>query len=79
MILFRRGANIFRCSLPDNGHEMAVVNFNGFSLPVYCIFVIKSILCLVCRFDLYFQPGMSDFATAALLILQAPVMSLAGQ
>ena len=26
--------------LPDAGHGMAVVNFNGFSLAVYCIFVI---------------------------------------
>ena len=42
------------------------VYFNGFSLAVYCIF-------LICHkklwhFDSYFQPCMSDFATAAFLI-----------
>ena len=40
MILSRRVANILRCSLPETGHGMAVVNFNGFSLAVYCVFVI---------------------------------------
>ena len=37
MIASRRVEN---CSLPDTGHGMAVVNLNGFSLAVYCIFVI---------------------------------------
>ena len=49
---------------------MAVVSFNGFSLAVHCIFVIchKSYPFLVLHFELYFQPGMPDFATAVLLI-----------
>ena len=70
LILSRRVANILHCSLPDTGHGMAVASFNGFSLTVYCIFVIchKSYPFLVLHFELYFQPGMPDFATAALLI-----------
>ena len=40
-ILSRRIANILRCSLSDTGHGMAVVSFNGFSLAVYCIFVMS--------------------------------------
>ena len=40
LILSRRVANILRCSLPEAGHGMAVVNHNGFSLAVCCIFAI---------------------------------------
>ena len=40
VVLSRRVANILHCSVPDTGHEMAVVNFNGLYLAVYCIFVI---------------------------------------
>ena len=47
---------------------MAVVNFNAFSLSVYCIFVICQKK-LSIHFDLYFQPGVSDFDMAALLML----------
>ena len=67
IFLSRRVANILRCSLPDTGHGMVVDNFNGFSLAVYCIFVIchKNSVRYV---DLCFQPGMSDFARATLLI-----------
>ena len=41
MILSRRVANTLRCSLPETGHGIAVVDYNGFSLAVYCIFVIS--------------------------------------
>ena len=48
---------------------MAVVNFYGFSVAVYCILVIyqKKYPCLVCHFDIHIKPGMPDFATAAML------------
>ena len=32
--------NILRCFLLDNGHGKPVISFKGFSLAVYCIFVI---------------------------------------
>ena len=40
MIVSRLAVNIIRCSLPETGHGMGVINFNGFSPAVYCIFVI---------------------------------------
>ena len=48
---------------------MTVVNFNGFSVAVYCILMIyQKTLSKPCRhFDIYFKLSMSDFATAALL------------
>ena len=48
---------------------MAVVNFNGFSIAVYCILVIYQEMLSMPRmtFDIYFKPGVPDFATAALL------------
>ena len=36
----RRVTDILKCSSPETGHGMAVVNFNGFSVAVYCILVI---------------------------------------
>ena len=35
-----KSQTFFSVSSPETGHGMAVVNFNGFSVAVYCILVI---------------------------------------
>ena len=45
---------------------MAVVRFNRFSVAVYASWSEKNYPCLIWHFDLYFKPGMQNFATAAL-------------
>ena len=47
-ILFRHFTNILRCSLPETGNGMAVVNFSRLSLALYCIFVISVIKSYPC-------------------------------
>ena len=37
IILPRRVSDIPQCSSPESGQGIAVVNFNGFSVAVYCI------------------------------------------
>ena len=58
-----------QCLSPEIGHGMAVVNFNSFTVTVYCMLVIyqKKLSMPFMNFDIHFKPGMPNFATSALL------------
>ena len=69
-LLPRRVTDILQCASPETGHGMAVVSFNGFPVAVCCILVINQKKLSMPRMtlnDICFEPGMSDFSTAALL------------